>query len=465
MPNIEESMRPYQKQVLDFAMTRPRCGLFLSMGLGKTMIVLSKIYKSRPNAHVLVIAPKNIARSTWIQEIQKWQLPLRYKSLLVSEKDVKLTPEKRHALYQEAVTAPPTMYFINRELLSDLYKNLPVIDGKRRWYYPHIILDESQGFKNPKSQRFKLMKQILPCTETFIELTGTPAPKDLMDLWSQVYMLDGGQRLGRTISQYRREFFRETLYVNGYPVRWEPLPGAEDEIYRRISDIVISVKNLATPPVIYNDVPVYLDQKDMVKYREFMKTQVLSLPGIDDIEAINRAVLHGKLSQMASGTIYTDSQKNYEVIHSKKLDMCESVINASDGNILIAYKYQSDMKELAGRFPDAEIFDGSNAMMNRWNQREIKIMLIHPASCGFGLNLQFGGHTLIWYTIPDNLEHYLQTNARLPRTGQTDTVIIHHLIAVGTVDEGTMLSLYKKEQRENALLDAVQMAIQNVTEE
>lgn len=465
LPNIQ--LAPYQVYAKDFIKTHPFCGLFFDMGLGKTLITLASLFETNPHGHVLVIAPKNIARNTWLNEIKKWNLPIRTKSFVCDEKFKDLSRKKRMKRYEEIVTDPATVYFINRELLVDLIKHMPVINGRQTWFFPHIIIDESQSFKSYKAERFKALKTVLPCLRSAVILTGTPAPKDLMDLWPQIYILDQGQRLGRNISEYRRTFFRETLYVNGRPVKWEPLPGAEEEIYRRISDIVISAKNTAIqlPAITYNEFMVYMEDDEWDLYKQLAKQSVMDVDGDTQITAANRGVLHNKLSQIASGTIYVDDQHNYKIIHNHKVEAVKQIIENSSGSVLIAYYYNSDRDILLKEIPGAVCFDGSNQMLQDWNDKKIPVMMIHPASSGHGLNFQFGGHTLIWYSIIDNLEYYLQTNARLYRQGQTDPVIIHHIVTDKTVDVPGLPALQAKEDREQRLMDAVQIAVDLLDED
>lgn len=435
------------------------------MGLGKTLITLNAILRRNPHGNVLVVAPKNIARNTWIDEITKFDLPLRYKSLIVNENFKDLPRKKRLEAYEEAYRAcstTPGIYFINRELLTDLVKNMPVHNGKPVWFFPHIVLDESQSFKSYRSERFKAIQRVKPACATAIELSGTPTPQGLMDLWSQIYILDGGARLGPNITWYRKTFFRETMHMNGYPVKWEPLPGAEEEIYRRISDITISAKNtnLTLPPVVYNDFKCYMDDSEMAQYKAMARDKVLEVLDGDSstpVTAKNAGVLYIRLAQLASGTIYLDSDKRYQVIHRRKLEALDSIMARSSGPVLIAYYYQSDKQEILTHLPDAVLFDGSREMQQKWNDGKIPIMLLHPGSSGHGINIQYGGHTLIWYSIQANLEQYLQTNARLHRQGQTQPVVIHHILCSGTVDTKTLASLNVKNTAEERLLEAVRM--------
>lgn len=467
-------LHDYQKYAHDFLITRPYAALFLEPGLGKTLITLSVLYDLNPNGNVLIIAPKNIARSTWISEIEKWGFPLRTCSLIVDEKDRQLSRAARLKLYAEAQTSKPTVYFINQELISDLIKHLP------SWCFPYVVIDESQGFKSYKALRFQDLKTVRPFIQRLIELTGTPATNGLQDLWSQIYLLDLGQRLGTSITRYREAFFTPELIVNNHPVKWSLNPGADTEIHKRISDIAISMenKNLALPPV-YNNIYVHMEPKERKLYDKMKKEYVLSLLAdgdssdgtaveavnaksddeIVDIIAANAAVLSAKLRQMASGALYVNPDGDYEVIHKRKLEHTAYLLRNVSSPVLIAYHFHSDREQITEYLEqngfDFKIFDGSPKMLNDWNNQQIPILLIQPASAGRGLNFQQGGHTLIWYTIPWSLEDYIQTNARLHRQGQSHTVVIHHLITKDTIDEKVLLALDRKSMTQNDLIQAV----------
>lgn len=465
-------LHPYQEAAKQFIIDHPKCGLFLDMGLGKTLITLKALMEIKPAGHILIIAPKNIAKSTWLAEIAKWDIPVRTKSFVANANGKDLTKKERLQLYESIPDEPPAMWFINRELIADLINHMPVINKKKTWFFPTVVIDELQSFKSHSSMRFKALKSISSCITRFIGLTGTPTPNGLMDLWAEIFLMDNGKRLGKNITTYRNTFFNPGVIINGYPVNYFPKPDAEEEIYSRIKDLVISIKNaeLQLPPVIYNTVPLYLSNKEWKAYDKFARTQVLSIGCLQDdgtiyITAANAAVLQGKLSQFASGAIYTDDSHNYELMHSHKLECCEYIINNTDGPVLIAYHFKSDKQMLLDYLKAAKInvqaFDGSAQMIQDWNDRKIPVMLIQPASAGHGLNLQYGGHTLIWYTVPWSLEEYLQTNARLARQGQTETVTIHHLIMQNTIDARILSRLSQKDINEKALLDAVKYAVQD----
>lgn len=480
--NMLIPLHPYQVFAKEFAKINPFCGLFLTMGLGKTSIILETLYELNPNTHVLIIAPKNIAKITWQNEIKKWNMPFRIQSLIVDKKGKELPKEKRNKIYDSIPTNKNgTMYFINRELIPDLVKRFP----ENKWQFGVVIIDESQSFKSHKAVRFKSLASVRPYIQRLILLTGSPAPKGVMDLWSQIYLLDLGQRLGKNITTYRRTYFDEGLKVNDQPVSYNPkqvminnqtgkpilnkdgtIMSAEELIYNKIKDIVISMKNnyLKLPPLTFNNITIEMEDDEYKIYKHFMKTNVLKLDDGTEIEAANAAVLKSKLSQMASGAIYTDpSTHEYEVIHEHKLEMCEYIINNTDTPVIIAYFFRSDLLMLQNYLKkvniNAKVFDGTLQMEKDWNNKKIPVMLIQPASCGFGLNFQQGGHTLIWYTIPWSLEQYEQTNARIYRQGQTEPVIIHHLLMKKTIDKEILDRINKKDLSQKALLDAVEATI------
>jgi SNF2 family DNA or RNA helicase len=423
-----------------------------------TMTTLTSLYDLNPQGNVLVIAPLNIARSTWLDEIEKWHFPFNTVSFLVNENGKKLSKAKRLEAYKKAIdddrNNKHAIYFINRELVPDIVENCVP------WVFPNVVIDESQSFKTYNSKRFKALKSVRPKIERLIELTGTPTPNGLMDLWPQIYLLDEGQHLGKNITAYRNTFFSPGMYVQNHPVNWVPLPGAEQEIYRRIKPLVISMKNtsLKLPPLTINDVKVHMSPDEKKLYDTMKKENVLTI-GSEDIMAANAAVLQGKLSQMASGALYTDDDHHFKVIHEQKLEQCDYIIRNTDSPVIVAYHFKSDLVMLldyltkAGH--DVRQFDGTPNMIHDWNAGKIPVLLIQPASAGHGLNLQQGGHTLIWYTIPWSLEEYQQTNARLYRQGQTEPVVIHHLLTAGTIDTNIIRAINKKDMSQAALMDAV----------
>lgn len=496
---MQLKLEPYQRQSVDFIKKTPFCGLFLEPGLGKTAVTLTAIYelakeRQLPHGHILVIAPKNIARSTWIDEMKKWGFNFRYKSLIVNEKGKDLSKKAREKLFLEALTEKPTIYFINRELvktLVDFYVDRSEETRKRYpkgrynysqgWIFKTVIIDELQSFKSYKSQRFLSMKCICAHIDRFIGLTGTPAPNGLEDLWAEIFLMDKGARLGKNITEFRKKFMDPGLVIKGNLVNYKPKPGAKEAVYELIKDLAISMENtiLNLPSVTYSDTVVHMNDIEYAMYKTFAKKRVVEVMHDDnmdttEITAANAASLHIKLSQIASGAIYLDDEASkssapaYKVIHEHKLEYLEYIVNNTSSPVLVAYHFKSDKDMICKYFeaskdlPDVTVFDGSPEMLHAWNRREIPVMLIQPQSAGHGLNFQQGGHTLVWYTITCSLEEYIQTNARLHRNGQTHPVTIHHLLADKTIDRHILDRVLKKDADERELLDAVKLAIEEI---
>lgn len=448
----------YQIMVANFVLNAPKCGLFLKMGLGKTRIALAVIAQLNLPYHILVIAPKPIARSSWIDEINKIGIPIRTKSLMVNKNGKKLTRKKRIALYETVRTDPPTMYFINRDLAKDIADYF----GKS-WPFGFLIVDELQSFKGYSSDRFKALKKIFPYYQRFLGLTGTPRPKGLEDLWPEIYLMDGGARLGPNITSFRETFCRPGygLSPQGYPYEWIPLPGAEEEVYRRISDIVISMDYIDPPSLVYNNFTAHMEPEEEAVYKKMAKDFIFQYGMTEDeaVEACSSGVLQNKLLQIASGFLYTDKQHNYITIHSAKLDILQYIYDNEPDNLLVAYSYQVSRDMILDRFKDAVLFDGSKEMQDAWNAKKYRMMLIQPKSHGLGINIQFGGHTLVWYDMTWSLEDYQQTVARLARTGQSDTVVVHHILTDKTVDWHVLDVVQQKNQAQEQLMDAVRFML------
>ena len=343
------------------------------------------------------------------------------------------------------------------------------IENQKPWPFQTVVIDELQSFKSHKSERFRAMKKMSPYIKRFIGLTGTPVPNGLTDLWAEIYLMDNGQRLGKNITAYHTRFFNPGLIKDNQILTWNPKWDAEEAIYDLISDLVISVQNpnLKLPDVTYNNVYCHLSDEEMDMYKEFKKEQILELQSEHGdeivIEASNAAVLCGKLSQMASGTLYLEDKKSYQVIHQRKLEQLEYIIENTTSPVLVAYHFKSDKEEitkyLESKGYKPQTLDGSPDMIHNWNDGKIPVMLIQPASCGHGINLQYGGHTLVWYTIPWSLEHYIQTCGRIARQGQPKPVVIHHLLTKGTIDSRILNAIEKKDTSEKALLEAISAEI------
>jgi SNF2 family DNA or RNA helicase len=435
----------YQKYATDFILTHPIAAVFLEMGLGKSVITLTALFDLILDQFlirkVLVIAPLRVARDTWPSEIRKWD----HLSGLTFSVAVGSETERKAALMQTA-----DIYIINRENVDWLITKSGI-----PFDFDMVVIDELSSFKSWQAKRFKSLLKARPKIKRIVGLTGTPSSNGLMDLWAEFRILDLGQRLGRYISHYRSAYFTPDKRNAEVIFSYKPLPGAEQQIYDRISDITISMKScdyLKLPECVINEVPVVMDDKEMAVYDQFREDMVAKLKDTE-IDAANAAVLSGKLLQMANGAVY-DEEKNSHLIHERKLDALEDLIEGANGKpVLIAYWYQHDADRIKARFPVREIKTSKD--IEDWNAGKISVAIIHPASAGHGLNLQSGGSTLIWFGLTWSLELYQQTNARLHRQGQTDTVVIHHIIAKGTIDEQVMAALRKKEKTQDALIDAV----------
>ena len=440
----------YQQYAIDFIKNNEVAAILLDMGLGKTSITLTAvndlIFDSFEVSKVLVIAPLRVARDTWPAEIKKWDhlKHLRYSVAVGSES------ERLAALRKEA-----DIYIINRENVDWL-----VNKSKVPFYFDMVVIDELSSFKSHQSKRFKSLLKVRPFIKRIVGLTGTPSSNGLMDLWAQFRILDMGKRLGRYITHYRHAYFLPDKRSADRIFTYKPADGAEQMIYDRISDITISMKSadyLKLPECIINEVPVFMDTKEKAIYETFKEDMVAKIKD-EEIDAANAAVLSGKLLQMANGCIYDEDKKAIK-IHDRKLDALEDLIESANGKpLLVAYWFQHDLARIKERFPVREIKTSKD--IEDWNKGKIPLAVIHPASAGHGLNLQTGGSTLVWFGLTWSLELYQQCNARLHRQGQTDTVVIHHIIAKGTIDEDVMAALQRKEKIQNALINAVKAKLE-----
>ena len=395
----------------------------------------------------LVVAPIRVASFSWPAEIEKWD---HLKGLKYSVA-VGTAAERRAALKK-----PADIYLINRENVQWL-----VSDSGIPFDFDMVVIDELSSFKNHQTKRFRALMKVRPKVKRIVGLTGTPSSNGLMDLWAEFRLLDMGERLGRFIGQYRTSYFRPDKQNGQVVFSYKPLPGAEKQIYGKISDITISMKSddhLQMPELINSRYTVYLSEKEDSRYADLKKDLVLQMPD-GEITAANAASLSGKLSQMANGAIYTDAGETV-AIHERKLDALEDIIEAANGKpVLVAYWFRHDLERIAERLHKLKIpcsrldTDGS---IRKWNAGEIPVALIHPASAGHGLNLQSGGNTLVWFGLTWSLELYQQTVARLWRQGQqSETVVVQHIITKGTIDERIMKALSEKDTTQAALIDAV----------
>ena len=439
----------YQNYAKDFILAHKVSALFLDCGLGKTITTLTAInelmYDSFEISKVLIIAPLRVAQSTWKDEIEKWDHLnlLRYSIAVGDEK------ERLKALKQTS-----DIYIINRENVDWL-----VTKSGIDFNFDMLIIDELSSFKSHTSKRFKSLLKIRPYFERVVGLTGTPSSNGLMDLWAEFRVLDLGERLGRYITHYRNEYFLPDKRNGAVIFSYKPQPNAEERIYRRLADMTISMKSteyLKMPELILNELEINLGEEDQIKYKKFKKEMVMTIQE-KEIDAINAASLSNKLIQLANGSIYDEDKKFYEV-HNKKLDKLEEIIESANGKpVLVAYWFKADKERIEKRFKVREIKTADD--IKQWNKGMIDLALIHPASAGHGLNLQSGGSTLVWFSLTWSLELYQQTNARLYRQGQKNTVVIHHLITKNTIDEDIMKSLKRKDKTQESLMNAVKARI------
>jgi SNF2 family DNA or RNA helicase len=445
------SPHDYQKYAIDYIESHPVAAVLLDMGLGKTVISLTAIFDllfdSFEVSRILVVAPLRVARDTWPAEIRKWE----HLSGLTYTVAVGNARERKAALLQGA-----DVTIINRENLGWL-----IDDSGIPFTYDMVVLDELSSFKNHKSKRFRALMKVRPKVKRIIGLTGTPSSNGLMDLWAEFKVLDQGQRLGRFITQYRTAYFMPDKRNGEIIYSYKPLPYAGDAIYRKISDITISMKStdhLKMPELISTQYEVQLSADERERYEELKNDLVLELHG-DEITAANAASLTGKLSQLANGAIYSDDGKIIE-FHDRKLDALEDIIEAANGKpLLVAYWFRHDLERIRRRFDVQEI--KSSQDINDWNAGNIPVAVIHPASAGHGLNLQAGGSTLVWFGLTWSLELYQQTNARLWRQGQKSrTVVIQHIVTANTIDGQILNALKHKDKTQSALINAVKAVMQ-----
>ena len=446
----------YQKYAINYIESHPVSAVLLDMGLGKTSIALTAINDLLLDyfeAHkVLVVAPLRVARDTWPAEIDKWD----HLSDLIVSVAVGSVAERVQAL-----KAAADIYVINRENLCWL-----IDESGLPFDFDTVIIDELSSFKNHQAKRFKSLMKVRPKVKRMIGLTGTPSSNGLMDLWAEFKLLDMGARLGRFITAFRSNYFMPDKRNGQIIYSYKPLPGAEQCIYQKISDITISMKStdyLKMPELISSEHTVMLSEKEAKRYDELARDLVLELPG-GEVTAANAAALSNKLCQMANGAIYNDSGET-QVIHNQKMDALEDIIEAAAGKpILVAYWYKHDYERIVEKLESIKVsfskLDTAESI-RRWNNKEIPVGLIHPASAGHGLNLQAGGSCIVWFGLTWSLELYQQTNARLWRQGQTaETVVVQHIVTKGTIDERVLRALSLKDKSQSALINAVKADLQ-----
>lgn len=445
---------PYQQYCIDSIIYNRAVGLFLDMGLGKTVITLTAIHDLRYNRwevmKPLIIAPKKVAEATWTTEAKKWEHLKMMRVIPV------LGTEKQRI---RALATPADLYVINRENVTWLVEHF-----KNAWPFDMVVLDESSSFKNSRSKRFKSLKLVRSRIKRIVELTGTPSSNGLEDLWAQIFLLDGGARLGKTLGAFRDIYFvpgkrnRTTIF------NYEPKEGSFEIIKQAISDICISMKAsdyLSLPDVMHNDIPVALDSKAQKAYTE-LETELLLQVDEETITAGSAGVLTGKLLQLCNGAVY-DEDKRAVNIHNCKIDAFLELVEQLNGqHALVFYNFQHDrdrlLEALAKYNLRVRVYSQAKDEIE-WNNGEIDILLAHPASCGYGLNLQRGGHHAIWFGLTWSLEQYEQANKRLHRQGQEHPVVIHHLVVQGGMDESVIEALESKGNIQDALLNALRVRI------
>lgn len=443
------NLHTYQDTAVEHILDNDQAGLFLDMGLGKTVSTLTAIntliYEELEISNVLVIAPKRVAENVWTSEIKKWA-HLRH---LTTSRIIGTAKQRKHALNKKA-----DIYLIGRDNVAWLCGQF----GGSMLPFDMLILDESSSFKNHKSIRFKALRKVQPSFSRVVILTGTPAPNGLMDLWSQVYLLDRGERLGKFITYYREDFFSKGHHqFSKYKVRTD----GEERIYKKIGDICMSMKAkdyLDLPPRINNYIEVDFSPKLQKMYDEFEREQVLELleDNEGEITAMNAAALSNKLLQFANGAVY-DAERKVHTFHDLKLDATEEIVEAAQGKpVLIFYTYKHDLTRIMDRLKKYKPKQLKKEQdIEDWNDGKIQVMIMHPASGGHGLNLQAGGNIIVWFGQTWSLELYQQANARLDRQGQTETTVINHLVAKDTIDGDVVKAIQAKANKQDGLMAAI----------
>ena len=474
-------LRYYQQQLVDFTMERKRVGLFVDMGLGKTLATLAtvdELFKKgslSPDKPILVIAPKMVALDTWSREAEKWGYDI---DVLIN---IGLTKKKREALFEKARNVTkPTLLTTNPEQLE----HIKTAFSDRINPFQMIIVDELSLFKSATSKRFEYLQELSERLEYFVGLTGTPAPNSLLDVWSQLVIINPNIKyeLGRTFFQYRNHFFAPDV-VNprtGVVFSWKLNPGAEEAIYQKIEPHVISMRGAGLvdiPDVTYTNEYVYMDKKSKKVYDYFDKEIRKELSGLDQGEQLNvqtganevtianSAILKSKLLQLATGAMYdadsTVSERKYTVFHDAKIEKLKELINVANSPVLVFYNFVSDLERIQKAIPGIAVLDtkdkNANALIKKWNEGRIPVLLANPASTGHGLNLQDGGHIIVWFSQTWRNEVYRQANKRLHRSGQKHPVQIIHIVTKDTADEEVVPRIDEKEEQQQGLLSALQI--------
>lgn len=451
----------YQLTAINHVINVPKCGLFLDMGLGKTVSTLTAIKELKYNRFqvnkVLIIAPKKVAEGTWSKEKDKWNHTKDFRVSLV------LGSQQKRI---KALSVNADLYIINRE-------NIPwLVDYLRNdWYFDTVVIDESSSFKNSRSKRFKALKMVLPKINRLIELTGTPSPNGVEDLWAQIYLLDQGIRLEKYITHFRAKYMEPNKRNRSQIFDYKIKDGVYDSIINKISDICISMKSedyLELPDLSYNEIPVILNDKARRDYDKMERDFVLELEGAEDeITAVNAAALSNKLLQISNGAVY-DSSGIYTEVHDAKIDSFLELVERLQGkSLLVFYNFQHDRDRIKKALEKSDLVVKelkTTQDEDEWNAGKIDILLTHPASAAYGLNLQEGGNHVCWFGLSWNLEHYQQANKRLHRQGQKEKVIIHHLVTQGTRDEDVMRALDNKAGVQEEIMQSLKARIKKVKE-
>lgn len=438
------NLHAYQHKAVDFIKDKQKAALWIDMGLGKTvstLTALSDLLADKTVKQTLVIAPLRVATHTWPTEIANWShIDIRYTVL------AGLTPKKREA----AVFENTPLHIINREMIPWLVELLG-----QRWHYDCVIIDESSSFKSHTSKRWKYLRKVIGKINRMVQLTGTPAPNALLELWPQMYLLDKGKRLENTRGKFLSKYC--TMVGNPQWNQWAVKPERADAIHKAVSDVVLRMKAddyIDLPQRIDINVPVVLPPKARKAYDDMKRDFLLSYDK-GEVLALNAAVQINKLLQMANGNLYTEDG-GFINIHYAKLDAMREIVDSTNEPVLVAYSYKSDLEILMQEFPDAVVIDKDNAVLDKWNEGEIPILLAHPASAGHGLNLQKGGNLIVWYGLSWSLELYQQFNARLHRQGQTKPVRILHILTENTADDAVLSALLSKTETQDTLLNVVE---------
>lgn len=449
---MKATLHDYQKRAVRWIMEKPYCALFLEMGLGKSLVTLTAIARLKEDCEVgkvLVVAPKKVAESTWTDEVDKWD---NLRGLHVSR--VMGTEKQRRA----ALEADADIYVLSRDSLVWLVKHC-----KARMPFDMLVLDELSSFKSNTSLRFKALRLVRSQFGHIVGLTGTPAPNGYLDLWAEIFCIDGGQRLGKFVTRYRQNYFNTVTSPQGYLLRATLREGAREQIDALLSDICLTMQA--------NDYLTLPDRQDIVRrvrlpaptlkrYKKFEKDMVLSISEEENVTAASAASLMGKLLQFANGAVYTDEHL-VEELHEEKLEALREIVESAGSPVLVFYQYKHDLHRIKDALAKAHKIRAyeSEADLRDWNAGGIDVLLAHPASCAYGLNMQAGGHIMVWFGVGFNLELYQQACARLHRQGQKFPVLVYHLLCQDTVDERAWMALQGKATEQNALMSALKALV------